>query len=63
MSIAGHVSQAMLERYSHIRTEAKRKALDAIAQTPARSVFEDVVHQNVHQIEDGDSGATSKSLN
>ncbi len=31
MAIAGHVSRAMLSRYAHIRTEAKRKALDAIA--------------------------------
>ena len=31
MSIAGHVSKKMLERYSHARMEAKRKALDALA--------------------------------
>jgi integrase len=31
MSIAGHVSRAMLSRYSHVRMEAKRRALDAIA--------------------------------
>jgi hypothetical protein len=31
MSIAGHVSQAMLAHYSHVRIEAKRKALDALA--------------------------------
>jgi hypothetical protein len=31
MSIAGHVSRAMLSRYSHVRTEAKRSALDEIA--------------------------------
>jgi integrase len=31
MSIAGHVSRAMLSRYSHVRMEAKRMALDAIA--------------------------------
>lgn len=30
MDIAGHVSRQMLARYSHIRMEAKRKALDAI---------------------------------
>ena len=63
LSIAGHVSKEMMERYSHIRTEAKRRALDAIAQTPSPSVFEDVVHQNVHQIEEGDSEATRKLLN
>ena len=31
MSIASHVSRAMLSRYSHVRMEAKRRALDEIA--------------------------------
>ena len=31
MSIAGHVSRAMLSRCSHLRMEAKRRALDEIA--------------------------------
>jgi hypothetical protein len=31
MSIAGHVSRAMLSRYSHLRTEAKRRAVDETA--------------------------------
>jgi aspartyl aminopeptidase len=26
MALAGHVSRAMMERYSHIRMEAKRRA-------------------------------------
>ena len=30
MEIAGHVSRAMLKRYSHIRMKAKRDALEAI---------------------------------
>jgi integrase len=33
LSIAGHVSRRMLERYSHIRMEAKRNALAAISRT------------------------------
>ena len=37
MSIAGH-SRRMLEHYSHIRLEAKRKALDALAQSPEKTV-------------------------
>lgn len=36
-SIAGHVSQKMLEHYSHVRLEAKRRALDALATTRAES--------------------------
>ena len=31
MAIAGHVSKRMLERYSHVRMEAKRTALDALS--------------------------------
>ena len=31
MSFAGHVSRTMLSRYSHVRMEAKRRALDEIA--------------------------------
>jgi hypothetical protein len=37
MAIAGHVSRKMLEHYSHIRIEAKRAALDAIADLPSVS--------------------------
>ena len=33
MDIAGHVSRQMLGRYSHIRIEAKRKALEAVGTT------------------------------
>ncbi|MGD0777606.1 MAG: hypothetical protein ABSC05_32845 [Candidatus Solibacter sp.] len=36
MSIAGHVSRAMLSLSSRVRIEAKRKALDAIRGAPAR---------------------------
>jgi integrase len=31
MSIAGHVSSKMLAHYSHVRMDAKRKALDALS--------------------------------
>src|SRR6185437_139973 len=31
MSIAGHVSPRMLDHYSHVRVQAKREALDALA--------------------------------
>ena len=42
MDIAGHVSRQMLARYSHIRMDAKRKALESIvtkraSQTPTES--------------------------
>jgi integrase len=35
--IAGHVSKQMLKHYSHIRMEAKRKALEAIVDIERRS--------------------------
>jgi hypothetical protein len=31
MAIAGHVSRQMLEHYSHVRLDLKRKALDGLA--------------------------------
>ena len=37
MSIAGHVSRAMLSRYSHVRMEAKRRALDEMRRGSGRS--------------------------
>ena len=42
MALAGHVSRAMMERYSHIRTEAKRRAVDMLS----GAEFEPTVAQN-----------------
>jgi integrase len=55
MAIAGHLSRKMIEHYSHIRMEAKRRATDAIV--------EQGVNQNVNQLPAGDSKASAKSLN
>ena len=33
MALGGHVSRAMMERYSHIRMEAKRRAVDDLSGT------------------------------
>jgi integrase len=49
MAIAGHVSRKMLEHYSHIRMEAKRAALDAIAVQPPQAAPGWVVRQNAGQ--------------
>ncbi len=38
MEIAGHVSRQMLSRYSHIRTEAKRNALDDVERKRAAAI-------------------------
>jgi integrase len=39
MGIAGHVSRDILEHYSHIRLDAKRKALDGLQTVPMHSPF------------------------
>jgi len=59
MSVAGHVSRAMLEHYSRIRTEAKRAALERLTQPD----FEGSVHQNVHQPSMADSEPSRNLLN
>ncbi|MGA8736070.1 MAG: tyrosine-type recombinase/integrase [Terriglobales bacterium] len=43
MAIAGHVSRRMLERYSHVRMEAKRNAMEALA-TSTKTAGYDTTH-------------------
>ena len=63
-AIAGHVSQRMLEHYSRsIRMDAKRKALDAIAEPSKSATFETGVHQNGNQLEEGNAVHKAKLLN
>ena len=38
-ALAGHVSRQMLERYSHIRSEAKQAAIQALEQQPIEAGF------------------------
>jgi integrase len=59
MSVAGHVSRAMLEHYSRIRTEAKRAALERLVQPHSESA----VHQNVHQHPSDVAGPDRNLLN
>lgn len=61
MAIAGHLSRAILEHYSHIRMAAKSAALDAIASKQA--VVLPVVHQNVHRLRDGQKEKVANLLN
>ena len=62
MAISGHVSRRMIEHYSHIRMEAKRVALDAIANPQSsEAVFEAAVNQNVNQVPTDDSKASTNS--
>jgi integrase len=71
MSIAGHVSQRMLAHYSHVRIEAKRKALDALAAGATKGyVTKNVTNQvegailNSQAIErnGGDDGTRTRGL-
>lgn len=51
MDIAGHVSRQMLARYSHIRTEAKRRALEGVGTglgTISSTKLEEDGHKNGH---------------
>lgn len=45
MAIAGHVSRRMLERYSHVRMEAKRKAMEALAVSTKTAGYDTNAHQ------------------
>ena len=65
MDIAGHVSKQMLKHYSHIRMEAKRKALESIVRKPrnpasaARCRMVDQCSADAQEIE---GGSLQKSL-
>jgi len=50
MSIAGHVSKKMLEHYSHVRMDAKRKAVEALASSRKgpRAAASEGVHVTNH---------------
>ena len=48
LSLVGHMSRAMLERYSHIRMAAKREAVESLATTkPAAAKSDGVVQESV----------------
>jgi integrase len=70
MSIAGHLSRQMLERYSHIRMAAKRAAVDSIA-TPLpdataglnRPALRGVLNQTGNQMGMAENRRVGKLLN
>jgi integrase len=47
-SLAGHVSRQMLERYSHIRSQAKRAAISCLEPQVSASVLEETGHKTGH---------------
>jgi hypothetical protein len=63
MAIAGHVSRRMIEHYSHIRMEAKRAAVEAIAAPVAQIFVEAHVNQNVNQVDERKMEWAPKALN
>jgi hypothetical protein len=40
LSLMGHMSRAMLQRYSHVRIAAKRQAVEALATTKKQPVLD-----------------------
>ena len=58
MALAGHVSRAMMECYSHIRMEAKRKAVDNLS----GANFEPGVAQNWAQFLVSEKSEEANSL-
>jgi hypothetical protein len=58
MALAGHVSRGMMERYSHIRMEAKRHTVDNLSGTD----FEPGVAQNWAQFFISDKSEEAKLL-
>jgi integrase len=63
MAIAGHMSRAMVEHYSHIRMAAKRAALDGIGEHVKATDIQTGVNQNVHQPKNSNSGAPANPFN
>jgi hypothetical protein len=58
MALAGHVSRAMMERYSHIQMVAKRRAVEDLSGTD----FEPGVAQNWAHFFVSEKGDDSNSL-
>jgi hypothetical protein len=62
--IAGHVSKQMLKHYSHIRMEAKRRALESIVAKPEGKTAGTAIstHEPAAQVEAAAAGANSKPM-
>ena len=62
MSIAGHVSPKMLAHYSHVRLEAKRSALDALAESSVRRPNSDGKQGSYDTNKDTKQGSEAEQL-
>ena len=59
-ALAGHVSRQMLERYSHIRSEAKQAAIQALQHPSIEPILQATGHKIGHS--DADTTANANSL-
>jgi len=69
MDIAGHVSKQMLKHYSHIRMEAKRRALESIVNGKPTTVESDTQgqaegspHESPHGLQNGGKRSYKKRV-
>jgi len=65
MAIAGHVSQRMLARYSHVRSEARRQAVSALSARPTGGWFtasEDSGYDTKHDTNEGSREVTASEV-
>ena len=61
-ALAGHVSRQMLERYSHIRSEAKQAAIQALAQDAIEPILQRTGHKIGHSAPNADSSPNANLL-
>ena len=61
-ALAGHVSRQMLERYSHIRSQAKQAAIRALEEQSADGNFVEEGHNSVHSDANATPCDETKSL-
>jgi hypothetical protein len=52
----------MLERYSHIRSEAKQAAIEALEQKPIEPILRETGHKNGHSDATWDAHTQANSL-
>lgn len=61
-ALAGHVSRQMLERYSHIRSEAKQAAIQTLEQQPIEPIWGETGHKSGHSDSTWDTHNQANSL-
>ena len=61
-SLAGHVSRQMLERYSHIRSQAKQAAIHALEQQAVELILQVTGHKIGHSEAKSNAGRKANSL-